>query len=219
MVSPDLFVAGVDLLEDALKSLSPAVVHSVKVSSLHQGTNPLRLLGIRYLPSDTDITLPPHAKSTHSVPTGLPSLSSHREGEEPGSYVNLEAEFSYRRLPPSSALLPPSSHQTASSSPGFLLLLGIGLVKKIVKFDIPVSVSLIGLHGTCRLRLQVIADPPFVGRIQFCLTKVRLPFITIPVLAIPLVSFFLESFRIILQGNSYQLLKSSLNHYHHFQSM
>lgn len=172
MVSPDLFVAGVDLLEDALKSLSPAVVHSVKVSSLHQGTNPLRLLGIRYLPSDTDITLPPNTVRTESTPHP-PSLSLHQGEEDPGSYVNLEAEFSYRRLPPSSSLLlPASSRQNASSSPGFLLLLGIGLVKKFVKFDIPVSVSLIGLHGTCRLRLQIISDPPFVGRIQFCLTKV-----------------------------------------------
>lgn len=166
VLDPTLFAAGNDLLEDALKSLSPKVVRSVRIEGVSQGNNPLRLLGIRHLPESVDITArSPTLGSNPTFPPSTPlnTLSSPHENEEGGTYVNFEVEFSYRRRPPTAA------HQPLHAKPQvphFLLMLGLG-VKHLVKFEVPVWVELAGLHGKVRLRLQVIPEPPFVRHVCF----------------------------------------------------
>lgn len=159
ILDPNLFVAGVDLLEDALKALSPKAVRTVRIPSIEQGTNPIRLLNIKALPDDTnitqtsgkenkvyDFTADPHASER------LRSLSwGMTEHDEPGRWKNVEVEFAYRRLPP------PADRAVNTH---FLLYLGIG-VKKVAKIEIPVWVELSGLHGKIRLRLQLVSEPPF----------------------------------------------------------
>ncbi|SGY85199.1 BQ5605_C009g05745 [Microbotryum silenes-dioicae] len=154
MLDPDLFVAGVDLLEDALKMLSPSVVRTVRIDSVDQGLNAMRILGIRRLPDDFDITESPFASQVD--PTG-PHLEEHKalDNAAPGQYVNIEAEFAYRRLP-----------KSKSENAHLVIHMGLG-VKKVLKVELPVLCELSGLYGKIRLRLEMIAEPPFVRHVKF----------------------------------------------------
>lgn len=161
-------MSNVDRLEDALKELAPSIVVSdqflcrqdclnsylatkrtVRIPSLEQGTNALRLLSIRHLPSTEEIvqsTFPtssstsPHAELKPSAL--LPEPNPQDPGpdipsgvEEPGTYVNLEVGFSYRRLPPKMHHRS-SVNNTDNGVEGhgegenahFLLYLGLGVV-------------------------------------------------------------------------------------------
>lgn len=51
-----------------------------------------------------------------------------------------------------------------------------------------VWVELVGLHGKCRLRLQITGEPPFVGHVKFCL--LQLP--AIEIVAKPLSSLSMD---------------------------
>ncbi|GAA5859255.1 hypothetical protein JCM8547_008941 [Rhodosporidiobolus lusitaniae] len=51
IVDRQLMVGLVDLVEDAIKEESPGVVRSVRITDLSPGTHPIRLLGLRVLPS------------------------------------------------------------------------------------------------------------------------------------------------------------------------
>ncbi|KAI5475845.1 hypothetical protein MNV49_000809, partial [Pseudohyphozyma bogoriensis] len=171
MLNRELFVAGVDLLEDALKVQSPSIVRTVRIASVDQGSNPMRLLSVRRLPPETPITLPPslsHPPSSSSTkksdakdldPDAVTDGGGGevQDGDEPGAYVNIEVEFAYRRPPPSKTKVP-NIH--------FLLYLGVG-VKKVAKVDLPVLIELSGVKGKIKLRFQMIPEPPFVRHVTF----------------------------------------------------
>ncbi|SCV74595.1 BQ2448_7624 [Microbotryum intermedium] len=154
ILDPDLFVAGIDLLEDALKMLSPSVVRTVRIDSVDQGLNALRILGIRRLPDDFAITSSPFASQ---VDPTAPKLEDHKAADkvEQGQYVNIEAEFAYRRLP-----------KSKSGNAHFVIHMGLG-VKKVLRVELPVLCELSGLYGKIRLRLEMIAEPPFVRHVKF----------------------------------------------------
>ncbi|ORY73645.1 hypothetical protein BCR35DRAFT_307105 [Leucosporidium creatinivorum] len=160
ILDPDLFVAGVDLLEDSLKTLSPAVVRTVRVSSVEQGTNSMRILGLRHLPDDMDIAATAsEGEKPSEDPTGAQiPLAKEAETSDPGKFINVEATFAYRRLPP-----PASKGANAH----FIVHMGFG-VRKLIKVEVPVWVELSGIVGTIRLRLEMISEPPFVRHVKFC---------------------------------------------------
>jgi hypothetical protein len=81
----------------------------------------MRLLGIRRLPDDMDITAPSDTRRPpHDPPQALDPARN-----EPGKFVNIEAEFAYRRLPP-----PASSGANAH----FIVHLGMGVVGPVHLF-------------------------------------------------------------------------------------
>ncbi|GAA5891821.1 hypothetical protein JCM6882_007373 [Rhodosporidiobolus microsporus] len=51
IIDRQLFVAVVDMVEDAIKGEAPGVVHSVRITSLSPGSHPISLLGLRVVPS------------------------------------------------------------------------------------------------------------------------------------------------------------------------
>lgn len=110
--------------------------HANKLSStdIEQGSNPFRIVSLRILPEDEPIC------------GELPAVP-----EEPGDYINLEVDFSFRRLPP------PASK---SANLHFLIYLGVGL-KKLATVELPIWVELAGTHGKIRLRIQLTSEPPF----------------------------------------------------------
>ncbi|GAA5842898.1 hypothetical protein JCM9279_004022 [Rhodotorula babjevae] len=63
IIDRQLFVAAVDLMEDEMMALMPSIIHSVKITSLEQGTHPVQLLGMRILPPQT--TNPSTASNFH----------------------------------------------------------------------------------------------------------------------------------------------------------
>ncbi|KPV73131.1 uncharacterized protein RHOBADRAFT_55353 [Rhodotorula graminis WP1] len=81
IIDRQLFVAAVDLMEDEMMALMPSIIHSVKITSLEQGTHPVQLLGMRVLPPQT--TNPATSSNFH-----VPSSSSSSPTPEP---VHLSA--------------------------------------------------------------------------------------------------------------------------------
>ncbi|KAK0461108.1 uncharacterized protein EV420DRAFT_1619590 [Desarmillaria tabescens] len=74
IVNPALFTSVSDMLEDALQATLPKLVHGVRVADIGQGTEPLRILGVRSLSAnETSGTKP-----------------------EDGDFVNLELAVAYK---------------------------------------------------------------------------------------------------------------------------
>lgn len=163
ILDPAIFVAGTDLLEDSLHAAAPSAVRSVRVSGVSQGTNAIRLLGIKCLPPDTDITLPSGSSLVPSAAFAniVPLIPVSSPDETDGTFFVVECEFSYRRLPPT----PHSSHLSHKTNPHFYLHLGLGAGR--LRVEIPVYVEILGFRGKIRLRLQLIPEPPFVQHVTF----------------------------------------------------
>ncbi|KAM0748362.1 hypothetical protein T439DRAFT_358908 [Meredithblackwellia eburnea MCA 4105] len=190
ILDQDLFLAGIDLLEDALKALSPSIVRTARISSFEQGVHPLRLLSFKLLPDDFDITEPTGVRRKSQTSDHV-SGREEEGGDDPGTYVNLEVEFAYRRLPPP---------HPKESNMHFLLHLGIGV--KGFRFELPVWVGVQGLHGRLRLRLQMVPDPPFVRHVKFSFPE--LP-------ATEIAAHPLKSFNLMTLPGFSPLILSSLN--------
>ncbi|GEM11235.1 C2 domain protein [Rhodotorula toruloides] len=79
IVDRGLFVAGIDLMEDAMKALTPPVVRSVRITSFEQGIHPVRVLGFRILPSS------PTSSSFASSSPASPISSSKPPSSAPPS--------------------------------------------------------------------------------------------------------------------------------------
>ena len=163
ILDPAIFVAGTDLLEEALHGAAPSAVKAVRVSNVSQGTNAIRLLGIKCLPSDTDITLTPSSVPATAFADIVPLVPLSSPDETDGTFFVVECEFAYRRLPP----IPQShsSQSTAKTNPHFYLHLGLGAGR--LRVEIPVYVEILGLRGMIRLRVQLIPEPPFVQHVTF----------------------------------------------------
>jgi Ca2+-dependent lipid-binding protein len=74
IINPSLFIAVSDMLEDSLQATLPSMIRAVRVADLGQGTEPLRILGIR----------------------GLPLDEANGPKKSEGTHVNLEVAFAYR---------------------------------------------------------------------------------------------------------------------------
>ncbi|KAJ7623317.1 hypothetical protein FB45DRAFT_925258 [Roridomyces roridus] len=71
IVNPSLFISIADMLEDALKASLPKLIQGVRVADIGQGSEAIRILGMR-------------------------SLDSGRTSEDEGDFVNLEVAMAYR---------------------------------------------------------------------------------------------------------------------------
>ncbi|GAA5822275.1 hypothetical protein JCM3770_002512 [Rhodotorula araucariae] len=88
IIDRQLFVAAIDLMEDEMMALMPSMIHSVKITSLEQGSHPVHLLGMRILPPGTadpatasnfhtsartgpapDLPAPPFTRARHAPPS------------------------------------------------------------------------------------------------------------------------------------------------------
>ncbi|KAK0241628.1 hypothetical protein EDD85DRAFT_902134 [Armillaria nabsnona] len=74
IINPALFTSVSDMLEDALQATLPKLIHGVRVADIGQGSEPLRILGVRSLNAD-------EASGTKS---------------EDGDFVNLELAVAYK---------------------------------------------------------------------------------------------------------------------------
>ncbi|KAJ7449608.1 hypothetical protein FB451DRAFT_1343159 [Mycena latifolia] len=74
IVNPSLFVSVSDMLEDALQASLPKLIHGVRVADIGQGSEALRIIGIR-------------------------SLQGTEAEEDEGDFVNLEVALAYRARP------------------------------------------------------------------------------------------------------------------------
>ncbi|KAJ7164967.1 hypothetical protein C8R46DRAFT_1035619 [Mycena filopes] len=77
IVNPALFTSVADMLEDALQASLPKLIHGVRVADIGQGSEALRILGIR------------------SLEVG----DTNKQSEDEGDFVNLEVAVAYRARP------------------------------------------------------------------------------------------------------------------------
>ncbi|KAI5850247.1 hypothetical protein DFP73DRAFT_508523 [Morchella snyderi] len=144
-VNADLFSSMVDLLEDVMQASIPSIVNEVKVTNVGQGTNPIRILSLRWL-------------NESEVPGG--PTERLNEQEEVGEWAALEVAFAYRASPSG------SSAASKAKNANLLIHLTFG-VKGVMGTPIPVWVELRGCTGICRVKIQLIPDPPFVKLATF----------------------------------------------------
>ena len=190
LINPDLFTSIADTLEDVMQaSLNPKVVRMVAVKDLGQGSIAPRILGARWLPTgaasqtvsvdgkkkpekddgnndrkvpgqgqiedadDSDDDTKDQAEKNDSGPKDEDQrgVSEGLEAES-GDFTNLELMFSYRSNPKGEGI--------KDKSKAAHLYLVFYLPGNI---PFPVYVSLRGIVGKMRIRLQLSPDPPFVN--------------------------------------------------------
>lgn len=161
LINPDLFTSISDTLEDVMQASLPSMVRMVAVEDLGQGSEALRLLGVRWLPtgaaarsvnSDGQLKSASEEKGDRTVTddgeSGGDAPADQMEAEE-GDFVNMEVAFAYR---------PATGHGIKSKANHAHLYLAFYLPGNI---KLPVWVELSGMVGVMRLRLQLCPDPPF----------------------------------------------------------
>ncbi|KAF3937825.1 hypothetical protein ABW19_dt0206722 [Dactylella cylindrospora] len=160
------------MLEDVMQASLPRLVKMVRIADLGQGSEPVRILGVRWLREG--------------------AAAEDRDGmkAEEGDFINLEIALAYRSRP---------SKQTVSSKvKNAHLLLEFYLAGAI---PFPVWVELKGMIGTCRIRVQTTPDPPFFSVMTFTFLgqpKVTLSCVPLMrkmpnIMDIPLISSFVQS--------------------------
>ncbi|KAA1474408.1 hypothetical protein DENSPDRAFT_905439 [Dentipellis sp. KUC8613] len=162
IMDPALFASLVDMLEDIMQGSVPSFVHSVRVSDLGLGSNPMRITSVRALP---DV----------ETEDALDMLDDEVRDQLGGDHVNLEVSFAYNALPSG------QSAESKAHNAHLLIDFFLGL-KGVWGFKVPVWAELRGVVGTARLRLQMIPDPPFVKTTMF--TLMGLPRMSISVTAL-----------------------------------
>jgi len=195
----------------------PKMVRMVSVDDIGQGSEALRILGVRWLPtgaaamsvsSDGDLKSNDKSVSDRSIPgkevqdnskaNDQNGSENEDNGEntaegmeaEEGDFVNVEIAFAYR--PASGRKGMKERAKNAHLYLAFYLLTNV---------KVPVWVELHGVVGTMRLRLQLTPDPPFF---QLCtltfLGQPKVDLSCIPLIKqgpnlmdLPLISRFVQS--------------------------
>ncbi|KAF2185060.1 hypothetical protein K469DRAFT_632812 [Zopfia rhizophila CBS 207.26] len=217
LINPDLFTSVSDTLEDVMQASLPKMVRIVSVDDIGQGSEAIRLLGVRWLPTgaaansvsqDGKLKSSNEEKNDRKVP-GEGEVQSDSNGQdqdegeakesnntaegmeaEEGDFVNVEVAFAYR---PSSGRK--GMKERAKNAHLYLAFYMPANVK------LPVWVELHGVVGTVRLRLQLTPDPPFFSLCTLTfLGQPKVDLSCIPLLKkgpnimdLPLISRFVQS--------------------------
>lgn len=189
LVNPDLFASLVDQIEDVMQASLPKMVKMVSVDDMGQGSESIRILGVKWLPTGaasksvgSDGQLHKENKSSQNDRTdpgqsqdadgeGGPNSNVKRsdnnenpaqqEGEEVALREGMEAEEGdFINLELALAYRSrTSSKSLKTKAKNAHLLLKFYLPGGMA---IPVWVELRGIVMTLRLRLQLTPDPPFI---------------------------------------------------------
>lgn len=211
LVNPDLFAALADTLEDVMQASLPKLIRMVSVEDIGQGSEGIRILGVRWLPtgaaaravdddgklmpadndntSHTNLSKPDDAGQEEADKNSEVAVKHGMEAEE-GDFINLEIAFAYRTRSSSKSL-----RERTKDMHLYLAFYLPGNLK------VPVWVDLQGIIGTMRMRLQLTPDPPFfalctitfLGQPKVDLSCVPLSKHALNIMDVPLVSNFVQS--------------------------
>ena len=189
LINPDLFTSLADTLEDVMQASLPRVVQMVSVEDIGQGSEALRILGIRWLPSGaaarsvgedgklqkedrdkhkSDRTVPGEGEVDNKAEDHDHKQDDNSNGNENGSGDGTErAEVAEGMEAEEGDFinLEVAFAYRARAAKSFqdrtkdIHLYLAFYLPGGLKF--PVWVDMKGLVGTCRLRLQLTPDPPF----------------------------------------------------------
>ncbi|KAF6745721.1 meiotically up-regulated 190 protein [Ephemerocybe angulata] len=173
IVNPALFVSVADILEDSLQATLPKFIYGVRVADLGQGSEPIRLLGIRWLDA---------GKAGKEV-EGMQA--------EEGDYINLETSVAFRAKETTGKGL-------RGRSANLHILMEFYLAGGVV---LPAWVELTALLATTRMRISLTPNPPFLS--MMTLTLLGKPKVTLKctplaknflnVMDIPMLSNWIQS--------------------------
>lgn len=197
LVNPDLFTSLVDQIEDVMQASLPKVIKMVAIDDMGQGTESMRILGVRWLP--TGAASSDASSSSEEITDEAKKDKESQENEqashqglqaEEGDFVNLEMAVAYRSRKSGKSIK--SKVKNAHLYLKFYLPGGIA---------VPVWVELRGIIMTMRLRLQLTPDPPFVqlctltflGQPKASLSCVPLSKHSPNLMDVPLISSFVQS--------------------------
>jgi hypothetical protein len=203
LINPDLFASLADTLEDVMQASLPRFIRMVSVEDIGQGSESIRILGVRWLPTgaaaravneDGQLMSREQSENDTEEKDGENSDSSENlqdgmEAEE-GDFINLEIAFAYRTRS--------SSKSLKERTKDMHLYLAFYLPGNI---KIPVWVDLQGIIGTMRMRLQLTPDPPFfalctltfLGQPKVNVSCVPLSKHAINIMDVPFISNFVQS--------------------------
>ena len=209
IINPDLFTSIADILEDVMQASLPKFVRMISVDDLGQGSEALRILGVRWLPTgaasghvDSDGKVKAQSRGNISKSSsGQEELEIDEndraeddsgdgmEAEE-GDFVNLEIAFAYRARSTGKSIRTKSENAHI-----FIKFYMPGSIAA------PVWVEVRGFVGTMRVRLQLTPDPPFValatmtflGQPKADLSCLPLSKHSLNILDVPLISSFVQS--------------------------
>ena len=187
LINPDLFTSLADTLEDVMQASLPKMVKMISVEDLGQGSESIRILGVRWLPTGAaarDVSVDGQVKSddrkgksdrkvpgegevddvANSDDLSHEDKDSGNEEQQDADAENIaegmeaeEGDFVNMEIA--------FSYRASSTGKGMKskaknahLYLAFYLPGKI---RLPVWVELRGIVGTMRLRLQLCPDPPF----------------------------------------------------------
>ncbi|KAI0490226.1 hypothetical protein F4859DRAFT_457347 [Xylaria cf. heliscus] len=189
LVNPDLFASLVDQIEDVMQASLPKAVKMVSVDDMGQGSESIRILGVKWLPTGAAGQSVGADGQLHKD-----NKSSRNDRTEPGNSQDTETEgdrnSDMRPSKNSESLTQQENEQVAlregmEAEEGDFINLELALAYRsrtsskslktkaknahlYLKFylpggiAVPVWVELRGIVMTLRLRLQLTPDPPFI---------------------------------------------------------
>ncbi|KDR78890.1 hypothetical protein GALMADRAFT_244535 [Galerina marginata CBS 339.88] len=135
IVNPALFTSVADMLEDAMQATLPKLVRRVRVADIGQGSDSVRILGVRQL----------DAGSAMRDVDGMKA--------EEGDFVNMELALAYRAK---ETTVKGIRERSANAHMLMEFWTSGGIM-------IPVWVDLTGFLATIRVRIQLTPNPPFLS--------------------------------------------------------
>ncbi|KAI1206265.1 uncharacterized protein F4807DRAFT_439492 [Annulohypoxylon truncatum] len=192
LVNPDLFASLVDQIEDIMQASLPKVIKMVSVDDMGQGSEAIRILGVRWLPTgaasqtvSSDGEIRGDHKSTGSDRTDPQNPQGNTDSQESDAEETSERK-NEGKDPKQEEQEQVSVKEGMEAEEGDFVNMELALAYRsrssgdslkakaknahlYLKFylpggvAVPVWVELRGLIMTVRLRLQLTPDPPFIS--------------------------------------------------------
>lgn len=191
LINPDLFVSLTDMLEDVMQASLPRMVRMVSIEDLGQGSEPIRIIGIKRLPKGAaaqsvsedgqlkkgnnkcqDLDKTKTTDNTHDAEEDADADANNRpaatndnkddgDGQDSAVAEGMEAEEGDFYNVEIAFAYHSTHSRRARERAKNIHLYMAFYLPGGVK--VPVWVELRGLVGTMRARLQLIPDPPFIN--------------------------------------------------------
>ena len=192
LVNPDLFASLVDQIEDVMQASLPSMVKMVSVDDMGQGSESVRILGVRWLPTGAaSRTVKSDGQLQDAMKTSSDRTDPENAQEDDGAGSDGSDEYSQNDSEKGGSSKQQEQEQKAiregmEAEEGDFINLELALAYRsrssgkslrakaknahlYLKFylpggiAVPVWVELRGLILTMRLRLQLTPDPPFIS--------------------------------------------------------
>lgn len=130
LVNPEMFSSVADMIEDVMQASLPGMVENVRVATISQGSNPIRILSVRSLP-DSEV---PDLKASATAAREGKDEQEKKAEEDGGEVYNLEVSFAYNAAPTDTKSISGKArnmHMQIVFYAGIRGLIGVPLRKKL----------------------------------------------------------------------------------------